>query len=402
MRDVSEIFDWLVNGAPGAANPVGALDFLGPRFRAMGLNVDHIACFVRTLHPHILGRTFIWKPGVPVQIRETSYSWLRSAEFANSAVARVIESGEYVRHRPGDARPAGEPELTFDANELGPDEFTDYLAAPIAFTTGQMHAISFATNEPGGFTDVDIAAIRHIIPPLSRVAEIFALQRTAATLLNTYVGRNAGEQIMAGKIQRGDTDTIGAVIWFSDLRGFTSLADQVPPVELIGMLNDLFEAQVPAIERNGGEILKFMGDGLLAIWPVDLTDATSTRRQCRAALEASREATAALTDLNAAKATQGGRQLKFGLALHIGDVAYGNIGGAGRLDFTCIGPAVNIAARLESLTAKLDRPVLVSAELAKMSGCEVEDIGAFSLKGVSSVQSVFAPVFGPTSVNLKT
>jgi|GEM_PF-2952813 len=234
MRDVSEIFDWFVNGAPGGANPVGALEFIGPRFRAMGLNVDHIACFVRTLHPHILGRT-------------------------------------------------------------------------------------------------------------------------------------------------------------------------LPPVELIAMLNDLFEAQVPAIERNGGEILKFMGDGLLAIWPIDHADPASMRRQCRAALEASREATAALTDLNAAKAAQGGRTLlKFGLALHVGDVAYGNIGGSGRLDFTCIGPAVNIAARLESLTSKLDRPVLVSAEFSNLAQCEVEDVGEFSLKGVSTVQSVFAPVFGTTSVNLKT
>ncbi len=369
MTAVQPIFDWLVSGAPGAATAADVVAKLAPELRGAGVPIDRVEAFVRTLHPHIVGRSFEWTPGQPVTVREMSYAWLQSSAFTDGPAARVCATGQPVRLRDHGG-------------------YTDYYAGAIRFLSGQVHAITFATRAAGGFTAEHIAAIERILPPLSRVAEILALSRTAANLLNTYVGHDAGERILAGKIQRGDTDSIRAVLWFSDLRGFTQLSATLPPPEIMRVLNDLFDCQVPAIERHAGEVLKFMGDGLLAIFP--LGD-RATAAVCDDALAASSGAFDALFAQNGRRVLAGAVPIQFGLALHVGDVAYGNIGGSGRLDFTCIGPAVNLASRLEGLTSKLARPVIVSREFAQITTRPMESLGSFELKGVEGATEVFAP-----------
>src|SRR6185312_14721747 len=212
------------------------------------------------------------------------------------------------------------------------------------------------------------------LPPLARLAEIFALRRVAGNLLSTYAGRASGDRILAGRILRGDVETLRAVIWFSDLRGFTEMSARRTPTEIVSVLNELFDCQVPAIERHGGKVLKFIGDGLLAIFPVQ-DDVTS---RCEAALAAATEAFAALDARN----TRASEPIRFGLALHVGEVAYGNIGGASRLDFTAIGPAVNVASRLEGLTGKLGVRLVLSSALAPHTSLALEDLGELELKGV--------------------
>jgi adenylate cyclase len=205
------------------------------------------------------------------------------------------------------------------------------------------------------------------------------------------VGRQAGERILAGRILRGDTENIRAIIWFSDLRGFTALTASLPPAAVVRTLNDLFDCQVPAVERRGGEILKFMGDGLLAIFPID-EGRRSLPELCDAALAGADDAFAELAVINQARQSRGEPPIRFGLALHLGDVAYGNIGGSARLDFTCIGAAVNVAARLEGLTEQLDRPIVLSEEFARLTSRPVELLGTLPLKGVAGPQRVWAPV----------
>ena len=256
-----------------------------------------------------------------------------------------------------------------------------------------MHVVTFATKDPAGFTDAHVADLLRVIRPLARIAEILGLRRTAVNLLNTYVGRDAGERILAGKIQRGDTDSIHAVIWFSDLRGFTELAARTSPGALLGVLNELFECQVPEIQNHDGEVLKFIGDGLLAIFPIEGVGKTLAE-VCDAAFVAAEGAFGALAKLNAKRAAAKDEPIRFGLALHVGEVAYGNIGGAGRLDFTCIGPAVNVASRLEGLTGKIGRPVVVSEEVARATARDLQNLGSFELKGVPEAQNVFAPKSG--------
>jgi len=382
-HDVSALFDWLVDGAPGAQTPVEVLERMCPELVERGVPLARVAAFVRTLHPHIMGRSFLWRTGGNVVVKEASHAILSSPEFMKSPVARVFETGAEFRRRL-DTLESTEHELL---QGLAREKMTDYFALPMRFLSGQIHAITFASDHASGFSDADLATLRHVVRPLTRVGEIFALSRTAVNLLNTYVGHDAGERILAGKILRGDTDVIRCVIWFSDLRGFTRMADQVPPATLIRNLNELFDYQVPAIERHAGEVLKFMGDGMLAIFPVGGRQVAEVARE---ALAAAREAFESLARGNAGRAERGEPELYFGLALHVGDVTYGNIGGANRLDFTCIGPAVNLAARIEALTSKLGERLLLSAELAEHVTDPLQEKGEHELKGVRDRQRVFA------------
>lgn len=357
------------------------------RLAAEGVPLDRAEAFVRTLHPNVSGRSFVWRSDRPVAVVEHTYGFVQGEEFARSAVGQVCRTGAAIRHR----ATAGAPPDLHLRDEPDVESITDYYAMPVRFLGGDVHAITMATRRPGGFTEADLAAFDAIGHPMARLAEIIALHRTAANLLDTYVGRSAGEKILAGRIQLGDTETIEAVLWFSDLRGFTQLAGETAPGDLIRTLNELFECQVPAIERGGGEVLKFIGDGLLAIFPIrDGGPAIADR--CRAALRASEEALEAMAAVNARRAEAGRSPIAFGLALHVGEVAYGNIGGASRLDFTCIGPAVNLAARLEGLTGALGHAVVTSEAFAAQVGDAVAPIGEHELKGVTGRQRVFAPI----------
>jgi adenylate cyclase len=267
--------------------------------------------------------------------------------------------------------------------ELRDEGVSDYLASPLIFTDGEIHLATWTTRHAGGFTDVQIEGIQSIVAPLARVAEIRALWRTASNLLDTYVGNNAGERILAGQIRRGHVEAIYAAIWLSDMRGFTLLADRVPPQVLVELLNQYFDCQVPAILEHGGEVLKFMGDGLLAIFPI--SDNSDPDEVCARALAAAYDARRHISALD--RRTNGG--VRFGLALHVGEVLYGNIGGGDRLDFTCIGAAVNLAARPEKLAGKLNRVILASDEFARHCGSDFRPIGKFPLAGFSAEQTVF-------------
>ncbi len=257
---------------------------------------------------------------------------------------------------------------------------TDHLASPLIFTNGEIHVATWTTCQPGGFSAEQIAAIERVVAPLARLTEVYALRRTASNLLDAYVGHDAGERILAGQIRRGDTEAIHAVIWLSDMREFTALADSMPATRLIELLNHYFDCQVPAILAHGGEVLKFMGDGLLAIFPIGEDVATA----CRAAM------TAALDVRERIAGSSTGAPLRFGLALHVGEVLYGNVGGGNRLDFTCIGPAVNLAARIEALTGETGHSILTSSEFARHCGRRLLSVGEFALRGFSAAQSIFA------------
>jgi adenylate cyclase len=410
---LANLYDWLVRGAGGTRNPADVVQRFADDLVRAGIPLERAAAFVRTLHPHIMGRRFIWEPGKKVAIGEASYEMLNSEMFKRSPVHAVSSTGKNVRVRLTDTTEASAYSV---APDLAREGFTDYFIGALPFLSGQVHAVTFATKHPDGFSDAQIHAIERLLAPLARIGEILALHRTAVNLLNTYVGRNAGERILNGHIQRGHADAIRAFIWFSDLRGFTELTARVEPGVVIGVLNELFECQVPAIEKHGGEVLKFMGDGLLAIFPIDApppsmpssllpSGALAGRRPVVPAAEtppelvenaflAAEDAFVSLDKLNAGRAERGDPIVRFGLALHLGEVAYGNIGGSNRLDFTCIGSAVNLSARLEALTGKLERPVVVSEDLAGLTDRKLDRFGPFELKGVERPRHVFAPSDG--------
>jgi len=376
--------DWLIEGAPDVGQPEDVLAGLCARLVAGGLPLHRVAVFVRTLHPNVMGRRFLWRAGVGVEISERPHELLETDSYLASPIALVFGGHGTVRRRLVD------PDCPDDfgiIEELRAEGITDYLIQPLRFANGEIHAVSWTTVWATGFSDDDLAALEAILAPFARVTEIYALRRTATTLLSTYVGRDAGGRILQGRIRRGDIERIHAVILLADLRGFTALSDRLPGEQVIALLNSYFDGLVPPIEAGGGEVLKFTGDGLLAIFPV----ADDPQAPCRAALAAAADAQAALAAANEVRAARGETVLRAGMALHVGEVLYGNIGSADRLDFTTIGPAVNLTARLETLARDLGRDLLVSAAFAEACPDAVSALGTYPLRGFRTPQAVFAP-----------
>jgi len=376
------VLDWLIDGARSAPLPQEVLTELCERLTASGLPLWRAVVFVRTLHPQVVGRRFVWRPDKGTEIAEASFELLDREVFRNSPMAQMSRGDTMVRRHLADPRcPMDYPIL----DELRQEGVTDYVITPLHFTNDDVHFASWSTQQEGGFTDDEIAVIASLAAPLARVAEIRAYYRVATTLLSTYVGQNAGARILAGQIRRGFTEEIHAAIWLSDMRGFTKLADRLPPQALVDLLNRYFDCQVPPILEHGGEVLKFMGDGLLAIFPIGNSD--DAEKVCAAALAAAQQARANVAALQATSDSDTG--VRFGLALHVGDVLYGNIGSGNRLDFTCIGPAVNLAARLENLAGRLGRTVLASQLFARYCGSEFHPIGKFAVAGFAEQQTAF-------------
>jgi len=385
MSDLRPVVDWLMDGARSGSRSEDVLAELCHRIEACGIPLWRVAVFVRTLHPDVMGRRFVWQAESGVTTSEALFGVLETEEFRSSPVATVYATCQPIRRRIADVNcPDDFPIL----RDLRAEGATDYVAFPLMFTDGSIHVATWSTRLPDGFTRQQLAGLESIVAPLARVAEIRAWRQTAGNLLDTYVGNQTGERILAGKIRRGHVEAIRAAIWLSDMRGFTTFAERLPPQDLVDLLNRYFDCQVPPILDHGGEVLKFMGDGLLAIFPLDEghDDASAV---CHRALCGAREVQARIDGLVTPRANENEGAIRFGLALHVGQVMYGNIGGGNRLDFTCIGPAVNLAARLEKVAAKLGRAIVASAEFAAHFTSEFMPVGEFAVAGFAAAQTVF-------------
>jgi adenylate cyclase len=380
---LQKLTEWLVDGARSAPNPPQMMTETCERMVATGLPLWRVGVFVRTLHPDVVGRNFVWRPGAEIVAGTANYEALESDEFRNNPLAIVFAEKQEVR-----ARMDGSDAKRFPLfDDLRAEGITDYIALPLLNVDGSAHASSWTTKQPGGFTDAQLKALRDLIPALARLVEVTRWRFTASILLDTYVGNRAGGRILDGQIRRGHAETMDAAIWLSDLRGFTALSDRLPPETVIDILNRYFDCQVSAIATRGGEVLKFMGDGLLAVFPID-EYVGDVGKACAQVLEAACEARA---NVEAMQFPVGEtiERFRFGVALHVGRVLYGNIGGGNRLDFTCIGPAVNLAARLEKMAGRLHRTVLASSAFAAACPDRWQDIGEYPIAGFSSAARVY-------------
>ena len=381
--DVQDLTDWLIDGAPTAASPTHMFGEICERIVAAGLPLWRVGLFIRTLHPEVYGRNFIWKPGAEVEMGTVDFGVLDRPEFQASPLTIVFHQGIEVRARVDDPASSRFPIV----EDLRAEAVTDYIALPVRFLGGSIHATSWTTKQPGGFTDEQVAALRRIVTPLARISEIVTLTRTASSLLDTYVGNRAGERILGGQIRRGHTETMNAAIWLSDLRGFTALSDRLPAETVVDILNLYFDGQVAAIRRHGGEVLKYMGDGLLAVFPID-EYVGDDQKVCSRVLEAAHECRVSVAELQYPIGDTVER-FRFGLALHVGPILFGNIGGGSRLDFTCIGPAVNLAARLEKIASRLQRTVVASEGFASICRGGWSDLGEFPIAGFAKAERVY-------------
>lgn len=379
------VIDWLTNGTRDERFIDDIFAQMCIRLQQAGIPVKRATLHVLINHPQWLGARMMWSDGSrEAEIALVDYEVRERSEYIGSAAHEIHDGATELRERLEQDPSLGRKHALYD--EMRAKGLTDYVAWPLYHTLGKRHIVTFATDRPGGFDDAHIAGLKKLLPVLALVSEIRIKNRLARTLLETYVGSHAGELILAGATRRGTGTTVRAAIMICDLRDFTKISDNWPRDDVIDLLNDYFDAMSEPIARHGGEILKFIGDGLLAIFPLSAPDA------CANLLHAVAEARQAMAALNERNSGTGRAPLNYGIGVHVGDVMYGNIGSTSRLDFTVIGPAVNMASRLEALTKTIGKKVLLSRAFAELVAKEfaLEHVGQHAVRGFNEPIDLFA------------
>ncbi len=386
---LTELGEWLAREAQLHQGPE-RLEALFRRFCAelvrRRLPVWRAGLSLEYLHPEVSGTQLVWMDGSELAVRETQRAYATASPAYKHSPVRIVDETNQSFRRRLEGSPTGMPLL----DELQQQSATDYIIFPLPFlTTVRTAALSFATRHPGGFDCRDLQSLESASQLLSPYAERQVLHRIAIDLLDTYVGPRTGQRIIEGRVDRGDVERIEAAIWLADLRGFTRFSEEAPIEQVIEVLNAWLEPMVAAIEAEGGEVLKFIGDAALAIFPTSAE--RPQRAACAQALDAAERFCRSVDALNRERRQAGAEPLRFGLALHYGELAYGNVGAPRRLDFTVIGPSVNLASRLQELTKHLGESVLISEALAAGAERPLRDLGMQSLRDVARPQRVFAP-----------
>ncbi|MBP7062513.1 adenylate/guanylate cyclase domain-containing protein [Ferrovibrio sp.] len=361
-----------------------------------GIPLLRVTSALPSMHPQVLSRGFIWRRGEPVEVASVGHDVTTSEEYLNSPVWAIHQGAAAIRRR------LDIPDAPMDFGIL-PDLLaigaTDYLALPMRFTQGpgfgsqspdrprNVSFASFTTDRPGGFSPAELSYLMELMPLVALRLEIEASRRMTRDLLITYLGRAPAKRVLKGNFHRGRGFEVEAAIWLSDLRGFTAMSDRLDNQEVITVLDDYFEAMARPVQQHEGEVLKFIGDGLLAIFRVDPENTPPgidpRAHACQRALEAACGAFGALAELNETRVAAGQQPLRAGIGLHLGQVMFGNIGAKDRLDFTVIGRAVNEVARVEAATKMLSRPLVTSDSFARMlPEAGLESLGFHALRGV--------------------
>jgi adenylate cyclase len=393
-RTQREIGEWIVSATLGGTNEIGILAGIGQRLNAAGVPVVRISVATDLLDPTFDGRGVRWlrdEGGLEETFARDDEGTIVTVDFPRSPFGFLLRSGKPTLRRRLDA--------TYERGEFSMlDRFqdqgiTDYIAFSVR--VGESMQIggaggmtgSWTTDAPGGFGDAQVEMLAGLMPLLTLSILLQTTHRDTRTLLTTYLGRHAADRVLAGNIVRGRAEPIRAVVWFSDLVGFTRISDNTSPEHVLALLNDYAQAQIEAIEAHAGHVLKFIGDGLLAIFPDD--DST---KACARALDAAVKMRKQVAKLNVKRAAQDLPITDTHLALHLGELLYGNLGGPRRLDFTVLGSAVNEAARIEALCASLDQKVIVSWAFHEAAGDarnRLVSLGRYAMKGVAKPQELF-------------
>ena len=390
---------WAVREGLRGAGAYELFDGFCQRLVIDGIELWRAHLAMETLHPQWSGYGYTWRRDLnAIEPEQYVHGSTEDADFLGSPFNELI-----VRAQAGEENPSMRRRVEQDDQRDFPVlvEFfaagaTDYLAYLFAFGKGGDRSqgtgivYSFVTDRRGGFSDDATTLLQATLPGLSLAMKAHAGYVIASGLLGTYLGEDAGRRVHAGSIMRGSVDTLRAVIWYADIRGFTTVSDSAPGPVVVELLNEVFEILTASLRVHGGQVLKFIGDGMLAVFSFEERDRAET---CRHALDAAIEAMRNIDEMNKARATAGVPVASVDLALHLGEVLYGNVGATDRLDFTVIGPAVNEVARIEALCEPLGRPVLVSAEfVAGITGADdrLELLGRHALRGVREPKEIFA------------
>jgi adenylate cyclase len=399
----TELIAWLTQAALAGTSETDIVSGFCGRCVAAGLPLGRSQVFIDTLHPVHEGQLFRWGQG-PAEPSLLEYGRTSpEALAASGSNPKDVEAAERWRHSPFyKMLQTGDSLLRRRLNAVSKDEFswlpdwltagfTDYVAIITRFAAGgvigEMDGLysSWGTRVPDGFDDRQIAALQRLAPYLALAIKSVSLARMTGTLMETYLGRDAGRRVLGGRIVRGIAEKIDAAVWFSDLQGFTRITDTAPQ-QVIPLLNDYSDAIVSTIHEHGGDVVKLIGDGTLAIFTAE-----DRMRACTAALSAAIAARRGIAELKKRRAAQGLHVTDMYLGLHVGEVFYGNVGSRERLDFTIIGPAVNEASRIAAMCRSVDQPVLISASFAHVGDImrRLVSVGRYALRGVSHPQELF-------------
>jgi len=398
-----ELPAWLIQAGLAGTSEIEIVSGFCDRCVAAGLPIARALMFVDTLHPVYEGRLLRWGYGPTesplLEYGRTSVDALAASGFQVldvDAARRWRESPHYQMLQTGDSFLRRRLDVTtIDEFPVFSDflaaGMTDYVAIINRFAPGgvigEMDGVylSWATRVPNGFSNDQIAALQHLAPYLALAVKSVSLARMTGTLMETYLGRGAGQRVLGGRIVRGIAERIDAVIWFSDLRGFTRITDTAPE-QAIPLLNDYFDAIVSAIHGHGGDVVQLVGDGAFAIFTAE-----DRARGCGAALSAAIAAREGIVELNRRRVAHGKPTTDMYLGLHVGEVFYGNVGSRERLAFPVVGPAVNEASRIAAMCRSVDQPVLISSAFADVGDIKrrLVSVGRYALRGVARPQELF-------------
>jgi adenylate cyclase len=398
-RSIIDTHIWAVHQGLRGAGAYALFDGYCQRLVIHGVPLWRAQAGMQTLHPHWGAYSYLWRRDLnAIQPEQHARSDMGNPQWLRSPMYDLIRRANAGENNPSMRRhlDAGPDQRDFAAlDEFFGQGATDYFAQLFSFgesgdpSQGTGAIYSFTTDRASGFDDNDMALLQSTLPALSLAMKAHASHEIGSALLRTYLGQETGRRVHAGAIERGSVETVHAVLWFADIRGFTAMSDSSPGAVVIDLLNSVFEALAAALRSRSGEILKFLGDGMLATLAFDERDRATA---CRAALDAAAEAISAIAALNATRTAAGLPAVTVDLALHVGDLLYGNVGAADRLDFTVIGPAVNEVARIEAWCEPLQHAVLASAEFAAAlqdTDNRLISLGRYNLRGVREPKEIF-------------
>lgn len=378
------VLDWIISEGRLEPDLGRFVDQVMRRAVDAGLPIWRFYIGLQLVHPQMIATGVLWRRDAGYEEVPRLHGILTSSAYLGSPMQEVRNTGQPVRYCLEDLPESAHTVL----HELKAGGSVDYVAFPMRLgRPGSMPVASFSTDRKGGFTEEDVADLKRLVDMMGAEAEIYIYRNIAETVTDTYLGHVVGEQILSGLIKRGDGKEINAVLWFSDLRDFTGLNERMSAPDLLELLNNYLSLVGDALKANGGEILKFIGDGVMAYFPAE--DALFLPQVTNSAMAAARRLVDDIEAANEARAAGGHDPVRCGVGLHVGPVTFGNIGTEDRLDFTVIGPAVNRAARLESLTKELGVPILASAEFNAVSTIPLKSLGKHTLRGVPQPVEVF-------------
>ncbi|HEY1797763.1 MAG TPA: adenylate/guanylate cyclase domain-containing protein [Stellaceae bacterium] len=373
--------DWLIRDARFLPGNKEVLEYFCERASAAGIPIDRVSLHQLAFHPQYRGVARVWWSDKPMSELFFDHGIEKTATYLQNPLRPVLEEGQRVEWR----LDGNDDELPYPIlGELRDQGFTHYAIAPLKYAVGITNAFSWATKRSGGFTADEMRFFHGILDPYAAVAELKALRRFISGMMTTYIGAEAGRLILDGQVQRGDTHGIQAALMLWDLRDFTLMSDRLSPRAVVRMLNQYFDCVIPPVRQHGGEVVEIMGDGVLAIFQHGAGNTAA--EACGSALAAATDGLAALDDRNLRHPST---PLRAGVALHYGAVSYGNIGSDNRLDFTVIGPDVNLTSRIERLCRELDRSLIMSEAFADTLHRTMWEIGHFELRGFAKMQRLF-------------